>query len=636
MRLFIGMLALAGAFAVAPVLAAEAPGADAPAVHTVTAFALHGEPKYGPERTYFDYVNPNAPKGGVVHFSQNGTYDTFNPYIIRGAAAVTILPLTYDTLLAASGDEPATAYALVAKSITYPDDYAWAEFTIDPKARWHDGKPITPEDVVFTVDTFKAKGSPNARGNIEDVVKAEVTGPHKVRFTFNQKGNRGLIINAGRLPILPKHYWQDKDFSAPTITPPLTSGPYKIAAYDLGKSITLERVKDYWGKDLPANVGRYNYGTMVYDFYRSNAVAFEAFKTGKVDIRWENNKNWATAYTWPAYKRGEVKRLKLNIDGGVLLQGFFFNLRKPMFQDIRVREAMAYAFDFTWENKNLFYGMFRRSDSYFGPNDRAAHGMPSAAELKLLEPFRGKVPPRVFTTPPILPDTDGTQEGLRKNLAVAHRLLTEAGYTLKSGKLVSAQGKPLEFEVVLFSPQVEPVTLNWVQNLKLLGINARMRTVDTTQFINRVRQFDFEVAVGWIPQVGTPGTEQRNRWGSKAADQPGSYNWMGIKDPVVDALLDKVISAKDEESYMAALHAVDRVLLWNFYCIPHYNGGNKLLIGYWDRFGIPKTQPKFGLAYTTAWWVDPAKDKALLSEKAREPRLSGSAAAETLEKKRAD
>jgi len=594
--------------------AAEAPAAT----HTASAIALHGEPKYSDGFDHFDYVNPNAPKGGTVRLQQPGTYDTLNPFVLRGAPHVIITQLfTYDTLMIPSGDEGATFYGLLAQSITYPDDYSWAEFTLRPTARWHDGKPITAEDVVFSVETFQKFGNPNIKSTVEDIAKAEVTGPRKVRFTFKQSGNRGVLLDVAPMPVIPKHYWQGKDFSLPIVTPPLSSGPYKIGAFDLGRSITYERVKDYWAKDLPAMRGRYNYDKMVYDFYRDQTVALEAFKAGQTDIRWEtNSREWSQGYDWPTAKQGLVKKAVLKLDGGVLFAAYFFNLRNPKFQDARVREALAYAFDFAWINKNLNYGLFHRSLSYFGPNERSAYGngLPSALELKFLEPFRGKVPERVFTQPVNLPDTDGTPEGLRKNLQIASQLLRQAGYSSKNGKLVNDKtGQPLGFEILVPAGIQQTMTSSWMANLKLLGIETKLRQMDSAQFQQRLKDFDFEVESFWITQVGTPGSEQRNRWGSQAADIKGSFNVMGIKNPVVDALIEDVVEAQDRATYIAALHALDRVLMWNFYCVPQIHGGNTLNIGYWDRFGRPDKEPLFGQAFTSVWWVDPAKDAQVIA-----------------------
>ncbi|HXZ68147.1 MAG TPA: extracellular solute-binding protein [Alphaproteobacteria bacterium] len=615
-------VALAAAFAAAvctadPALvsAADAPGSKTSvAVHTATAFALHGQPKYPANFLHFDYVNPNAPKSGVVHLQQPGTYDTFNPYIVRGTPHVGFTQLfTYDALMTPSGDEPATQYGLVAESLTWPDDYSWVEFNLNPNAKWHDGTPITADDVVFSVNTLQAPyTSPSIKGNFTEIAKAETLGRHKVRFTFKESGNKALIINASRLPILPKHYWQGKDFTVPTIVPPLTSGPYKIGAFDLGRSITYERVKDYWAKDLPVMRGRYNFDKLVYDFFRDQTVALEAFKAGQTDIRWETNaQEWVKGYNWPAVGQGLVKKTHIKTDGGVLFSAFFLNLRKPMFQDIRVREALNYAFDFNWANKNIYYGMMRRQVSYFGPNERAAagHGLPSPAERKLLEPLRNEVPPRVFTQPVALPDTDGTQESLRNNLRVAAGLLQQAGYVMKNGKLVNSKtGQPFSFEILAAAGVPPTLTNAWIANLKLLGIDAGLRLVDAVQFQTRLKTFAFDVQSFWIVQVGTPGSEQRARWGSETADQPGSFNYMGIKNHAVDVLIDAVTKADSQEDYLAALHALDRVLMWNFYCVPQFHGGNVINIGYWDRFGRPAVEPAFNQAFTSVWWVDPAKD----------------------------
>lgn len=615
--IFAAVLGAAASLAFSQPVLSEAAAQPAPATHTASAFALHGTPKYPAGFQHFDFVNPDAPKSGSVHLEQLGTYDSFNQYSVRGSAHI-MLPIIYDTLMVPSGDEPATVYGLVAQTFTYPDDFSWVEFTLNPKATWHDGQPITAEDVIFSVQMMQSPGTnPTIAGNFTDIAKAEALGPRKVRFTFKRAGNPADIIDASSLPLLPKHFWQGKDFSAPIVTPPLSSGPYKIGAFELGRSITYARVKDYWAKDLPVMRGRYNYDALVYNFFRDQTVAFEAFKAGQTDIRWESNlQAWQQGYDWPAAKAGLVKQIRLPVDGGVLFSGFFFNLRKPMFQDERVREALNYAFDFNWANKNLYYGLMRRQLSYFGPNNRAAagRGLPSPAELKLLEPLRAEVPARVFTQPVALPETDGTQESLRNNLRIAAGMLRDAGYVMKGGKLVNAKsGQPLSFSILSAAGAAPTLTEAWIANLKLLGIDASIRQVDSVQFQNLLRHFDFEVVSFWVPQIGTPGAEQRARWGSSAADDPGSYNYMGIKNHAVDVLIEDVVAAKGEDDYLAALHALDRVLMWNFYCVPQFNGGNQLLIGYWDRFGRPKSEPAFGQPYTSVWWVDPAKDAQVVA-----------------------
>ncbi len=609
-------LALAGllCFAAGAALAAEI------ATHTVQVIAYYGTPKYAPDFKHWDYVNPDAPKGGTVHFQSVGTYDSFNFYSPRGTPAFFSILTLMEPLMTKSGDEPATLYGLLAKSLTYPDDYSWAEFTLQPMAKWHDGTPITAEDVVFSVHTFQKALTPSLQGAVENIAKAEALGPRKVRFTFKPGATRAILIAAASLPVVPKHFWQGKDFSAPLVTPPLGGGPYKITDFQLGRSYTLERVKDYWAKDLPVRRGMYNYDKIIVDYFRDQTVALESFKAGQSDVRAEINVHeWAQGYNWPSIKDGQMKKTTLPYGASNPAFNYFFNLRKAKFQDARVREALLYAYDFAWIKKNLYYGLLIRPDSYFGAKDRAAagHGLPSPAELKFLEPWRGKIPDRVFTKPVTVPDTGGTAEGLRRNLQIASQLLREAGYVNKGGHLVNGKtGEPLSFEIIETPGLTTSMgdTNNWIANLKLLGVDATVRQLDTSQFQQRLTAFDYDVVLDWWfqPSPGVPSTEQRNRLGSAAADIKGSANWSGIKNPAVDALIEDVIAAKDSESYLAAVRALDRVLMWNFYSVPAISGGGTgIFLGYWNCFGRPKIEAADGASYLSVWWIDPAKDKAL-------------------------
>ena len=608
-------LALFGSLYFGTIHAAGA--ATAVATHTVPAIAFYGEPKYAPDFKHFDYVNPDAPKGGTVHLQQYGGYDSFNPFSPRGQAAV--FTFSSEPLMAASDDERATLYGIVAQTLTYPDDYSWAEFTLKSNAHWSDGTPITAEDVVFSVEAFKKSAAASFQSCVANIAKAVAEGPRKVRFTL-KGGNRSTLLIVAALPIVPKHYWKDKDFSAPLVTPPLGAGPYKVTSFDLGHSITLERVKDYWAKDLPEMRGRYNFDKIIIDYFRDQTVALEAFKAGQSDIRFEiNTHEWVHGYNWPSAKQGLVKKMMLDYQGFQPAFNYFFNLRRPMFQDVRVREALGDAYDFTWIKKNVYNGQLGHPDSYFGARELAAagHGLPSRAELKLLEPLRSEVPARVFTEPVTVPETDGTEEGLRKQLRIAAQLLKEAGYINRGGKLVNERtGEPLSFEIMQtpgWSVSTAPAE-NWIANLKLLGIDAKVTQLDAAQFLQRQREFDFDVELTWWtqPAPGVPGEEQRDRLGSAAADRKGSSNWVGIKNPAVDALIEDVIAAKGRDNYVAAVRALDRVLMWNFYCVGGIDGGGGgIRVGYWDRFGMPKAEPTMTASPTFDWWIDPAKDQAL-------------------------
>ncbi len=587
-----------------------------PALHTTYAVSLYGTPKYTADFKHFDYVNPTAPKGGTLREAGIGSYDSFNPFAFRGTSAINILnqSLVYDLLMAQSFDERSTQYGLLAESITYPDDYSWVEYKLRPNARWHDGKPITVDDVVFTFDTMAKHASPLYRAVFQEIKKVEAVGPRTVRITFNAAGNRRHLLTAGLVAIIPKHYWQGKDFEAPLVTPPLTSGPYKISAFELGRSFTLQRVPNYWGKDLPVNVGRYNYDQMITDYYRDTTVTFEAFKAGSYDLRVESSpKDWAMGYNFPAYKHGDVLKDAIKTDQGFLYTGFFFNTRRPLFSDPVLREALAYAFDFKWMNKNLFYDFFTRTRSYFGNGALAARGLPSPAELKLLEPYRKELPPRVFTQEYNPPDTDGTDAGLRNNLRIAMQMLTKAGYAQRNGALISPiTHEPVAFEILLADPALELVSSHWADNLKLLGIKVTMQSLDLPRYVKEMQDYDFDVIVGVAgTQSDTPGREQKSYWSSEAADTEGKLNYAGVKSPVVDMLLDKLATAQTNEDLLTAVHALDRVLCWGFYSVPHYSGGGSIKIAYWDKFGKPKIAQSFGTGYSTTWWVDPKKAAAV-------------------------
>lgn len=602
--------------------AMAAPALADQAVQTAHGFTLYGKLKYGADATHFEYVNPDAPKGGTYVYGWSSTFDNLNPFIVAGTAPILSLPaIVYETLMARSGDEPASIYGVVAATVSYPGDYAWAEFTLRDEARWHDGRPITPEDVIFSLDLLKTQGSPQYRANYADVVKAEKTGPRKVRFTFEGSDNRGTLYTAAQLPLLPKHYWNGKDFTKPSIEPPLASGPYHVAKVDPGRSITYERVKDYWGRDLPINKGRYNFDVIRHDYYRDISIEHEALLAGQLDLRWETlPTQWATGYDVEAVHDGRLIKEMLPYSGTTMYAGYFFNLREPKFQDVRVREAIANALDFAWTNRMIFHGLYVRLTSHFENSELAATGLPRGKELEILEKYRDRLPERVFTEEYLPPNTDGTQASLRENLRKAIRLLNEAGWTVKDGKLVSESGEPMEFEIIGWDPFFERVTGPFIKNLGLLGIEAHQRTIDTAQWFNRMQNFDFDLSIAFhLPQSMSPGAEQREYWGSELADQPGSRNFAGIKDPVVDALIEEVIFAADRETRIAATRALDRVLLWNFYSIPHWYAPG-IPVVYWNRFGRPEIEPTWVrlIWHMSTWWVDPQKDKVIRKARGQE------------------
>jgi len=573
----------------------------------VPGFAMHGDVKYPPGFKNFDYVNPDAPKGGDVRMAAIGTFDSFNPFILRGVPAAAV-GATFDTLMVNSADEPFTEYCLVCKTIEVPADRSWAEFTLRPEARFHDGSPVTPEDVIWTFDTLRAKGQPLYRTYYGDVVKAEQTGPDKVKFVFKGTNNHELPLILGQLPVLSKTYWAGRDFEKTTLEPPLGSGPYKIDAFEAGRFVTLRRVADYWAANLPVTRGMNNFDTIRYDYYLDQNLG------GKYDLRLERGaKAWATSYDTPAVKAGLIRRDTIPDITGRVMQGYFMNTRRPVFKDRRVRRAMIDAFDFEWTNKNLFYGFYSRIDSYFGKDDQlSARGLPTGAELAILEKFRDKLPPELFTQEYKVPTTDGSGEW-RANERDAFRQLRDAGYKVENGKMAGPDGNQMSFEILLNDPRFERITLPYVQNLRRLGIDARVRTIDTSQYQRRMDDFDFDMTVGLVVQSDSPGNEQRDYWSSAAADARGSRNLAGIKDPVVDALIEMIITAPDREALAARTRALDRVLLWGNYVVPQF-WLYADWVASWDRFGRPPDNPKVG--YNPGlWWVDPQKDAALKAKR---------------------
>ncbi|MDE0030913.1 MAG: extracellular solute-binding protein [Deltaproteobacteria bacterium] len=573
--------------------------------------AMHGDLKYPPDFKHFDYVNPDAPKGGAVRLQAIGTYDSFNPFIVKGSPAAGIGRI-YETLMSGSADEPFSEYGLLAESITVPEDRSWVEFRLRPEARWHDGKPVTADDVVWTFETLITKAVPFFRGYYGDVKQVEKRDARTVRFTFKSGTNRELPLILGQLIVLPKHYWAERDFTKTTLEPPLGSGSYKVGAFEPGRHVEYERVEDYWGRNLPVNVGRDNFDRIRYDYYRDGTVSVEAFKAGEYDFRSENSsKNWATAYDFPALKQGLVKKEEIPHDRSTGMQAFVFNTRRPLFQDRKVRQALAYAFDFEWSNQALFYGQYARSRSYFDNSELAATGLPGAEELAVLEPYRGRVPAEVFTQAYAPPATDGSGR-IRANLGRAAKLLREAGWSFDKAvrKLThKASGRTMDFEILLVSPLFERIVLPFAKNLERLGVAATVRTVDSAQYRRRLDDFDFDVVIGTWGQSLSPGNEQRNYWGSDFAGRPGSRNLIGIKDPVVDALVEGVVNAPDRKSLVAHVRALDRVLQWGHWVIPQWHIPYDRLV-YWDRFGRPEVTPTQGVQFD-AWWIDPRKEAEL-------------------------
>ena len=577
--------------------------------------SLFGDLKYPEGFKQFDYVNANAPKGGTARQIAIGTFDNLNIVVagIKGTIAAGV-GLIYDTLLAFALDEVTGAYGLLAEAISYPDDFSSVSYRLRAEAKWHDGMPVTPEDVIFSFDASK-KNSPQLAAYYRHVVKVEKTGEREVTFTFDGPGNRELPQIVGEIMVLPKHWWEGtdkngkkRDVGTNTLEPPLGSSAYRIKDFTAGRTIVYERVNDYWGKNLAVSVGVNNFDELRYDYFRDTTVALEAFKADAVDWRVENvAKNWATAYDFPAVtdKRVLLKEFPINSRG--VMQAFAFNIRRPKFQDPRLRRAFNYAFDFEEMNGQLFYRQYKRVDSYFAGTELAATGLPEGRELEILETVRDKVPPEVFTTSYANP-VGGNPEAVRNNLREALRLLKEAGYEVRNQQLVDSKtGEPFRVELLAEEPSSERIFLFYKPSLERLGIGVSVRTVDDTQYENRLRSWDFDIVIMTRGESLSPGNEQRGYWGSQAADQPGSLNWIGIKNPAVDAMIDAVIFAKSRDDLVAATHALDRVLLWNHYVVPQWTYPYER-IARWDRFGYPDPLPKYAAAaFPTVWWWDADK-----------------------------
>ena len=653
-----GSAALAQDKPAAPAPAAPAPASPAPAppspaaapaeqVKRHTALSLIRTPRFAKGFEHFDWVNPNAPKGGTLRLSGLGGFDTLNGYSIKGNPAPR-LGLLHDTLFDGSPDEATTGYALIAAWISFPPDFSSATFGLRPGAKFHDGKPIRPEDVIFSLKALK-KVNPFFSLYYKNVVRVEKTAPDQVTFFFNTKGNRELPQIVSELPVLAEHYWtgtgangKPRDLAKTTLEPPVGSGPYRVKSVKPGRSIVYERIKDHWAKDLPVRRGQYNFDELRFTDFRDATPAFEAFKAGQLDSWTEtSSKNWATGYNFAAVKDGRVIKSKIPQRSVAPMQAFVFNLRRGKFGDARVRRAFNLAFDFEWANKNLFYGQYKRVGSYFDNSELASRGLPKGRELELLEEVRADVPPEVFTKPYENP-TNLKPEDLRANLKAALKLLSEAGWTLKAVEindpdcgffckvmktvglksartrqvLRNAKGESLELEILLVSPLFERIVLPFKTNLGKLGINASVRVVDAAQYQQRVRTFDFDMIVSTFPQSLSPGNEQREFWGSAAAGREGSRNRIGIKNKAVDTLIDKIIFAKSRAELVAATRALDRVLLWNHYVVPQWYSPN-MRLAYWDMLGKPKKLPSLQPAVLQTWWYDEEKAKLLKQRQAK-------------------
>lgn len=611
------------------------------------AISLVGAPKYGPDFKNFDWVNPDAPKGGTVRQWANGTFDTLNPFSDKGVKAAG-LGLLYDSLFTPSLDEPSTQYALIAECASYPDDFSSVTFKLRPEAKFQDGQPITPEDVIFSFEEFK-KVNPFYAFYYKNVEKAEKTGDHEVKFTFDKTGNRELPMIVGELNVVPKHYWEGKDangkqrsLAETTVEPPLGNGPYKIKSVDTSRKISYERVPDYWAKDLPVMRGQQNFDTLEFTYYRDRTPAFEDFKTGSIDVWGENQAAaWATQYNFDALKKGLVKKEAIPVKRVAPMQAFVFNLRRPQFQDPRVRQAFNLLFNFEETNKKLFFDLYQRVDSYFANSDLAATGLPQGRELEILNEVKDEVPPEVFTTE--WKNPVNAQEGdYRKHQQDALKLLEAAGWKIRSEEvddpscgtwckikktiglssgstaraLRNDKGEQMTVEFLINGDTFERIILPYVKDLSALGIKATVRNVDDAQYKQREDNRDFDIIVDTFAQSNSPGNEQRDFWGSVSADKPGSRNTAGIKNPAVDKLVDKIVFAKDRSDLVAATHALDRVLLWNNYVVPHWHYPYERL-AYWDIFGRPAKLPSQTAGLTQVWWYDADKAKAVQAAKGK-------------------
>jgi microcin C transport system substrate-binding protein len=579
------------------------------------ALSLFGSVKYPADFKRFDYVNPDAPKGGVARQISIGTFDNFNPTVagVKGSIAAAV-GLIYESLTTPSEDEVSTEYGALAESVSHPEDFSSVTYRLRPQAKWHDGQPVTPEDVIFSLDSFK-KYHPQYSAYYRHVVKAEKAGERDVKFTFDAPGNRELPQIVGQLTVLPKHWWEGtdsegrkRDISATTLEKPLGSGAYRIKEFVAGRSIALERAKDYWGRELNINIGRHNFEELHYEYFRDSTVALEAFKGDQVDWRTENSaKNWATAYDFPAVTEKRVLREEFPNRSSGVMQAFALNIRREKFADPRVRRALNFAFDFEEMNKQIFFNQYKRISSYFDGTELASSGLPQGKELEILETVRAQVPAEVFTTAYTNP-VGGNPEAVRDNLREALRLLKEAGYEVRDRKLVDTKtGTQFAFELLGEDPTFERVMLFFKPSLERLGIAVSVRTIDPTQYENRLRSWDFDIVVANWGESLSPGNEQREYWGSQSADMAGSRNIIGIKNPAIDKLIERVIYTKDRDDLVAATRALDRVLLWNHYVVPQWNYP-KVRTARWDRFGRPSELPKYGLSgFPALWWFDPDK-----------------------------
>ncbi len=571
-------------------------------VHGLTVF---GAPKYKADFKHFDYVNPDAPKGGTMRLSAIGTYDSMNPFIVKGVPAANI-GMIYQTLLTSSSDEPFAEYGLLAESIEMPEDRSSVTFNLRKEAVWEDGQPLTADDVVWSFNTLMSKGAPFYSAYYSEVASATAENKHRITFKFKQAGNRELPLIIGQMPVLPRHYWDKRDFAKTSLERPIGSGPYKVYVIDPGHSITFERVKNWWGANLPVNKGRYNFDRLVIDYYRDSTVVVEAFFAGRYDVRQENiAKVWATGYDAPPVKDGRIKKEEIKNGLPAGMQGFVFNIRRPVFADREVRKALQYAFDFEWGNKAMAHNAYKRDYSYFTNSIYAATGLPTGKELEILSAHKDKLPPELFTQEYKNPVTDGSGDA-RANLRTAMKILDDAGWKVGPDGIRVKDGTRLSFEIMENQPEFERWVLPFIRNLKRIGVEATFRVIDASQYVARMNDFDFDMTVSGFGQSLSPGNEQREYWGSEKADAPGSRNLIGIKNPVVDAIVAKITQSKTQEDLVASVKALDRVLLWNYYVIPQWYT-DVWKVAYWNKFERPATQAPYDLGIADTWWAKDTK-----------------------------
>jgi len=630
------------AFAIASLAMAASP---ASAVEwRSTSSLINADAETAPFERY-EHVNPEAPKGGQLNTVTMGTFDSFNPFIVRGTAAAGLNffgGILWDTLMQQSLADPGTSHGLIADAFKYPDDYSSATYRVDTRARWHDGEPITAEDVVWSFNVLKQHSQMHNR-YYANVTEAVALNEYEVEFRFDQTGNRELPHIMGDLPVLPKHWWEgtdaegrQRDVTQPTLEPPLGSGPYRIETFRAGADITWARVEDYWAAELPVNIGRNNFDRRRFTYIQDDNAAWQAFtKGGLHDIRVENRAGrWAAEYNFPAFERGDVVKRTFESTSGEAMQGYVLNTRRAQFQDRRVREALTIAYDFESLNRLQFHNLYKRTNSYFQGGELASSGVPEGLELEILETVRDDVPAEVFSEPFTLP-VYGTEGSQREHLRKAAALLSDAGWTRPPqpglwrrilgffglvdnpdpNVLVNESGTPFRIEFLSSNPDTERLTGPYINTLRRLGIDASLRIIDTSQYVNRVREYDYDVITGIVMQSQSPGNEQREYWGSQAADMPDTRNYAGIKNPAVDKLIDRVIFAKDRDELVAATHALDRVLLWGYYYVPQYHNA-EIWVAYWNKFGIPESQPSYIGVDIDSWWI--LQDRETLIERSFE------------------